>query len=128
MPADDSARWADDHRAKKIRWHGAWGGDDMVRYGRSKRNLFSLAAMGRTVAGFLTGLALVLDVAPPAAAGDQTQGWFDPSLFTLRQSVSTLAATTTNASGASAAGRAIVSETELDYRVTDWYQLALVAS
>lgn len=56
------------------------------------------------------------------------QGWFDPSRFTIRESISTLSTTTVNAQGATTKAHAYVSETELDYRVTDWYQLALVAS
>ena len=98
----------------------------MVRGVHSKRNL--LASDRRYLAGFFTGLALVLSWAPPATAEDQAQGWFDPSRFTLRQSINTLTTTTTNPNGTSSAGHAYVSETELDYRVTDWYQLALVAS
>jgi hypothetical protein len=86
------------------------------------------ASVRRRVAGFFTGLALLLTWAPPAAAEDQAQGWFDPSRFTLRQNIDTLTSTTTNANGTSARGHAYLSETELDYRVTDWYQLALVAS
>jgi hypothetical protein len=98
----------------------------MVRGVHSKRNL--LASLRRRVAGFFTGLAPVLTWAPPATAEDQAQGWFDGSRFTLRQSINTLTTTTTNANGTSSAGHAYVSETELDYRLTDWYQLALVAS
>jgi hypothetical protein len=98
----------------------------MIRDVCQERSL--LASVRRRVAGFFTGLALVLSWAPPAAAEDQTQGWFELSRFTLRQSIDTLTTTTTNANGTSSAGHAYVSETELDYRVTDWYQLALVAS
>jgi len=99
----------------------------MVRGVHSKRHL-RRPALARHVAGFFTGLVLILSRAPPAAAEDPAQGWFDPSRFTVRETVNTLATTTTNANGASSKARAYVSETELDYRVTDWYQLALVAS
>jgi hypothetical protein len=98
----------------------------MIRDVCTERSL--LASVRRRVAGFFTGLALVLTWAPPAAAEDQAQGWFDPSRFTLRQSINALTTTTTNANGTSSAGHAYVSETELDYRVTDWYRIAVVAS
>jgi len=100
----------------------------MVRGVHSKRHLRRPALMRRCLAGFFTGLVLVLSRAPPAAAEDPAQGWFDPSRFTVRETVDTLTTTTTNANGASSKARAYVSETEFDYRVTDWYQLALVAS
>src|SRR5262245_9013699 len=98
----------------------------MVRGVHAKRHL--LASDRRHVAGFFTGLALVLSWAPPAAAEDTAQGWFDPNRFTVRETINALTTTTTNANGTSSKARAYVSETEFDYRVTDWYQLALVAS
>jgi hypothetical protein len=82
----------------------------MVRGVHSKRN--PLASLTRRAAGFFTGLALVLTWAPPATA-DQAQGWFDPSRFTLRQSINTLTTTATNANGTSSAGHAYVSDAEL---------------
>ena len=98
----------------------------MVRGVHSKRYL--LASDRQYVAGFFTGLALVLSWASPAAAEDLAQGWFDPNRFTIRETVNALATTTANANGTASKARAYVSETEIDYRVTDWYQLALVAS
>jgi hypothetical protein len=104
------------------------GGGGMVRGVNSKRHLRRPALMRRCLAGFFTGLALILSWASPATAEDSAQGWFDPSRFTIRESINALSTTTTNANGTSSKARAYVSETEFDYRVTDWYQLALVAS
>ncbi|MBV8701845.1 MAG: hypothetical protein JO052_28945 [Bradyrhizobium sp.] len=75
---------------------------------------FALALMAESAATAL-----------PAGADEQSQA--DLSRFTIRETVNSLPAAPV-VTGAAAASRANLSETEIDYRVTDWYQLALAAS
>jgi hypothetical protein len=102
------------------------GNEGMFRCDRSNRSLWARwLGPGARIA--LAGFAQILTSISQCAATspeDQSQALPDLSRFTVQETV--LYLTNTNPKTSSTQSHAYISDSEIDYRATDWYQLALM--